>query len=455
MAHVFALTDGTTTISLVASSVYLENYDLKVPQDDDKTVVDTVDILITGTTGALMQTKARAIESMIEAARRYQKTRTGARVYVTAQLISDTDAWRSELIGGRMELAEDALAVWGNYKMRATLYLERVPYWEGPETGIPLANGNGTWDGSSATGLAIYNCNDGVGSSPNKRHNYVQIAAGVITGTLPAPVKVEFKQNLAGTMSISGLYMATNADSDPANLVHMIEAESRAWGGTVTVDANCSGGDKVSFSAYTGSAQAYWNLDAAIIQKTAGRWFRLLLAVRSRNATAAQMETIQADLRDSTGVNVLYRGPEVPFNAANTAGDPLVDLGAFPLPPGSSAASYDRVQLWITLRLASGSATTALDFIQMTPADAYRPVRIVPIGILSGDVVVDDGIDGVSYATANGFRGPFLRTFTDPLVVWPGKLQRIYVLTDCDTMDFSITDKLLMRAWYRPRRLTV
>jgi hypothetical protein len=36
MAHVFALTDGTTTISLVASSVYLENYDLKVPQDDDK-----------------------------------------------------------------------------------------------------------------------------------------------------------------------------------------------------------------------------------------------------------------------------------------------------------------------------------------------------------------------------------------------------------------------------------
>jgi hypothetical protein len=420
-------------------------------------VVDTVDILINAARRARScRHKARAIESMIEAARQIPEDTHGrTRVYVTAQLISDTDTWRAELVGGRMELAEDALAVWGNYKMRATLYLERVPYWEGPETGIPLANGNGTWDGSSATGLAIYNCNDGVGSSPNKRHNYVQIAAGVITGTLPAPVKVEFKQNLAGTMSISGLYMATNADSDPANLVHMIEAESRAWGGTVTVDANCSGGDKVSFSAYTGSAQAYWNLDSAIIQKTAGRWFRLLLAVRSRNATAAQMETIQADLRDSTGVNVLYRGPEVPFNAANTSGDPLVDLGAFPLPPGSSAASYDRVQLWITLRLASGSATTALDFIQMTPADAYRPVRIVPIGILSGDVFVDDGIDGVSYATANGFRGPFLRTFTDPLVVWPGKLQRIYVLTDCDTMDFSITDKLLMRAWYRPRRLTV
>ena len=455
MAHVFTLTDGTTTISLVASDVALENYDLKVPQDDDKTVVDTVDILISGTTGALMQTKARAIESMIEAARRYQKTRTGARVFVTAQLISDTDAWRSEIIGGRMELAEDALAVWGNYKMRATLYLERVPYWEGPQAGIPLANGNGTWDGSAATGLAIYNCNDGSGSSPNKRNNYVQIAANDVVGTLPAPVKVEFKQNLAGTMLLSGLYMATNADSAPTTLVHMIEAEDRAWGGTVTADAACSGGSKNVFSAYTGSAQAYWNLDSAIIQKTAGRWFRLLLAVRSRNATAAQMETIQADLRDSTGVNVLFRGPETPLNAANTSGDPIVDLGAFPLPPGSSAAAYDRVQLWITLRLASGSATTALDFIQMTPADNYRPVKIVPIGILSGDVLVDDGIDGASYATASGYRGPFLRTFTDPLVVWPGKVQRIYVLTDCDTMDYSITDKLLVRMWYRPRRLTI
>jgi hypothetical protein len=91
----------------------------------------------------------------------------------------------------------------------------------------------------------------------------------------------------------------------------------------------------------------------------------------------------------------------------------------------------------------------------MTPADNYRPVKIVPIGILSGDVLVDDGIDGASYATASGYRGPFLRTFTDPLVVWPGKVQRIYVLTDCDTMDYSITDKLLVRMWYRPRRLTI
>ena len=451
MAHVFALTDGTTTISLVASGVYLENYDMKVAQDDDKTVVDTVDIMINAATGALVQTQARAIEAMLDAAHRYQKTRTGARVFVTAQLISDTDTWRSELVGGRMELAEDALAVWGNYKARATLYLERVPYWEGTETPITLSNGNGSGD----TGLQIYNCNDGAGSSPSKRNNYAQIAAGVIAGVLPAPLKVQLTQNSGGTVVISGLYMATNADSDPANLNHMLEAESRVWGGTVTADSSCSGSSKVVFSAYSTSVQAYWNLDSAIIQKTSGRWLRLLLAVRSRTATVAQMETIQADLRDSTGVNVLWRGPEVPFNAAGTAGYPLVDLGAFPLPPGSSAVAYERVQLWVTLRLASGSATTALDFIQLTPADAYRPVRVVPIGILTGDVLVDDGIDGASYATANGFRGPFLRTFTDPLVVWPGKLQRIYVLTDCETLDYAVANRCLIRAWYRPRRLSI
>lgn len=452
MGHIFTLTDGTTTISLVASGVWLENYAMSVPQEDDATVVDTVDIIINAASGALVQTQAQALDAMLKAAARYHATRTGARVFVTAQLISDGTAWRSELAGGRMELADDALAVWANNKLRATLYLERAPWWEGDETQIPLTNGNGT---NNTAGLQIYNCNDGSGSSPTKRNNYAQIAAGVITGALAAPVKVELKQNLAGTATDSGLFMATNADSDPANLNHMLEAESRAYGGTVTSDSACSGGSKIVFSAYSSAAEAYWNLDSAIIQKTAGRWFRLLLAVRSRTATAAQMETIQADLRDSTGVNVLYRGPEVPFNAAGTAGYPLVDLGAFPLPPGSSAVAYERVQLWITLRLASGSATTALDFIQLTPADNYRPVRIVPIGILANDVLVDDGIDGASYATAAGYRGPFLRTSTGPLMVWPGKLQRIYVLTDNEAAAFSITDRWLMRAWYRPRRLSI
>ena len=105
MAHVYTLTDGTTTISLVASGVWLENYDMKVPQDDDKTVVDTVDIIINAATGALVQAQSQAIYAMLEAARQDQETRTGARVCVAAQLISDADTWCAELVGSRREWA--------------------------------------------------------------------------------------------------------------------------------------------------------------------------------------------------------------------------------------------------------------------------------------------------------------------------------------------------------------
>lgn len=452
MGHVFTLTDGTTTISLVASGVLLDNYAMSVPEGDDVTVVDTVDIMVEGASGAAMQSKARAIEAMMDAATRYHRTRTGARVFVTAQLISDADAWRSEIVGGRLEPADDTLAVWANNKARMTLYIERAPYWEGPETQIPLTNGNGT---NNTAGLTVYNANDGSGTSPNKRNNYLQIAATDVVGVLPAPVKLELKNATGIMMQVSNMHLATNAFSDPANLAYILEAESRTGGGTVTADGAASGGSKSVLSGYVSGAWIYWNIEATLLQKTQGRWFRALVSLRSRTATAAQAETMQAELRDSTGVNVLFRGPEVAVNERATAGYPLVDLGALPMPPGSSAASFERVQLWITLRLASGTATTAIDFVQLTPTDSYMPLQIMPIGIMANDIILYDGIDGASYVTANGFKGPYLRTASDPLVVYPGKLQRISVLASHDDTPYYITDKWAVRAWYRPRRLSI
>jgi hypothetical protein len=425
---------------------------MRTPEGDDGSVVDTVDIIITGANGAAVQSKGQALDNMLAAARRYAQTRTGTRIFVTMQLMSDATAWRSLIIGGRMELADDALAVWANNQARGTLYIERMPYWEGPETQLPLTNGNGT---NNTAGLVVFNCNDGSGSSPNKRHNYVQIAAADVTGALAAPVKLELKNSTGGLMVFSDMHLATNAFSDPANLAYMIEAESRTFGGTVTADANCSGGSKSVFSAYGTSVQTYWNIDATTLAKTQGRWFRVLVGIRSRTATAAQAETMQAEIRDSTGVNILEPGPEVAVNERSTIGYPLVDLGVFRFPPGSSAMSYERVQLWITLRLASGTATTALDYIQLTPTDSYVPLRIMPIGIVANDIILYDGIDGASYVTANGFKGPYIRTAHAPLTIEPGKLQRISVLASSDGLPLYMTDKWTVRAWYRPRRVSL
>lgn len=447
MPHAISLTDGTTTVNLYnLAGAFPTSWRLAAGEEGDETVGEALDLLIQGASVTALQAAVRDIEKLLEAAVRRERTRVGARVFLQVKWDGEADTWRSEVVGGRLEL-HGAAEQYGRLKIEASLGLTRRAWWEGPEAQLPLSNGNGT---NNTAGLDLFNCNDGSGSSPNKRHNYAQIAAADVVGSLPAPVKVELANSTGLTMFLTNIHLANNVFSDPESLGHMLEAESRVWGGTVTADAACSGGSKVVFSSYAGQAQIYWSLNAAVLQKTAGRWFRLLLAVRSRTATA--LETVQAELRDPTDAVVLHSGPEVALNRPATLGYPLVDMGAFPLPPGPSSTAYERVRLWLTFRVAEGTATTAIDYIQLTPTDSYRPLRLQPIGILANDVLVDDGIEGLSYATANGFRGPFLRGKGDPLLVWPGRTQRIYVQADDDGFPPSITDRWKMRAWYRPRR---
>ena len=447
MGHVFTLTDGTTTISLVASGVLLDNYAMSVPEGDDVTVVDTVDIMVEGASGAAMQSKARA---MMDAATRYHRTHTGARVFVTAQLISDADAWRSEIVGGRLEPADDTLAVWANNKARMTLYIERVPYWEGPETQIPLTNGNGTND---TAGLAVYNDGSNTGTSPTKRNNYVQLSA--ITGALPAPVKLELKNASGGAQTFNAIYLATNAFSDPANLVHILQAESRTTGGTTAGNANASGSSQLQLTNYVSGQTVVWDLPAALLQAAQGRWFRLLLGLTYRTATVDKAETVQAEILDSTGAFVLVRGPEVAIAHAAIGFIPFYDLGALPLPPGGYDAAWGALKLRLTFRIASGTATTYLDFIQFTATDSYRVLDMRPAAIANNALVVDNGYDDLAYVETAGARAPYVLPRGDALMVWPGQLQRIYILADHPSGFPTMTHKWAVRAWYRPRRLSI
>lgn len=452
MGHVFTLTDGTTTISLVASGVLLDNYAMSVPEGDDVTVVDTVDIMVEGASGAAMQSKARAIEAMMDAATRYHRTRTGARVFVTAQLISDADAWRSEIVGGRLEPADDTLAVWANNKARMTLYIERMPYWEGPETPLPLSNGNGT---NNTAGLTLYNDGSGVGTSPTVRNNWAQIAAGVVTGALPAAVNVELKNTTGSAQTLNAVHMANLALNDPTNFPHILQAEARTAGGTVAANASASGGSVVQLTNYVSGQTVTWDLSATLLQKTQGRWFRLMLSLFYRTATVDKAETVQAEILDGTGAFVLVSGPEVAIAHASIAFDPLFDLGALPLPPGGYDAAWGALKLRLTFRIASGTATTYLDYLQITPTDSYRVLDMRPAAIANNALVVDNGYDDLAYVETAGARAPYVMPRGEPLLVWPGKLQRIYVLADRVSGPLDIDHKWAVRAWYRPRRLSI
>ena len=451
MAHAITLTDGTTTVNLFSlTGTFPTTWSLGAPEEDRDTIGEAIDLLIQATSIANLQTAVRQIETLLHDAVRRERTRVGARVFLTVQWDGEAQVWRSEVVSGRLEM-HGAAEQYSRLKIEATLGITRRTYWEGPETALSLSNDNGSGTG----GINVYSVNDGVGTSPTKRNNYLQIAGASVTGSLPGPVKLELTKLTTGTRVVNDLYLANNAYSDPANLSYILEAESRVWGGTITADAACSGGSKNVFSAYGTSVQTYWSLSSSTLQKTLGRWFRVLVSLRSRTATAAQAETMQAHITDTTGTHVLYTGPEVSVNERGTAGYPLVDLGAFPLPPGNSAVSFGALQLWITLRIVSGTATTAIDYLQLTPTDAFVPLRLYPIGMLLNDVLLYDGIDGASYATANGGKGPFVRTASAPLMVYPGQLQRLMLQHCSDGTALDINEYWNAKAWYWRRRLSI
>jgi len=442
MPHAYSITDGTTTISLTGSGSWLENYGLKTPQPDDATVTDTVDIIVNAASGALVQTQTRAIEALLTTANRRKKSGTGPRVFVQAQLISDVAVWRSEIVNGYLELADDALAAWANNQVRATLYLERVPWWEGPETELQLsANGQAAATG----GRTVIN---------NGAANWLQIASAQVEGVAPAPVRVQLANASGAAVTWNRIHLATNAFCDPATFAYTLQAESRVAGGTTAANANASGGNELRLTGYVSGQTVDWTLSAALLQDAAGRWVRLLLALMLRSATDAQAETVQAQIVDSSGAFVLWSGPEVALPGP-AAYRPFIDLGALPLPPGGYDTSWGALRLRLTFRLASGTATTYLDYIQLTPTDSYRVLDMRPASIANGALIVDNGYDDVAYVETGGARAPYVVPRGEPLLVWPGQLQRIYVLADQISSYPNITDTFTVRIWYRPRRLSI
>jgi hypothetical protein len=446
MAHSFTISDGTTTFSLVATNALLRNYQMAVPQAGEDTVTDTVELLIYAASGALMQTATRTLQTLLEDAERRARTGLGARVFVNATLDSDGSAWRSELVRGRLEPKEDALAVWPNFKYEATLYLERRPWWEGALAQIPLTNSNATAD---TTGLTLWNHDDaGAGHD-----NYAQIAATDVTGALPAPVKIEIKNTVGAARAYTSIHLANNAFSDPANFTHILEAESRDNAtGTITADSTASGGNRLDVSVSAPVADVVRiPLSAALLQDCAGRWFRVLVRVVSFGG----QETMQAVITDSTGTYGIWPGPEV-YLGTVAGGDDHVDLGALPFPPGGYDTSWGAMALQLEFSRASSTTNVTIDYVALLPADNYRKLAFRGPETANNAIVVDDPIEGLTYYEVGGARLPLIVTRGAPLQVWPGRLQRVYLYEDNNTgLINQIDDTFAVRMWYRPRRVTI
>ena len=446
MAHAISVTDGTTTISFTAASGYqVEEYDLRLAENERgqrmPTIAETLQIYITGSSGAQVQTRLAALERLLLAVQNRALTGVGPRVYIQLQIDGEASAWRSELLDARIEPREQALRLWPGFATSFQFFILRESFWEGALTQLPLTNANGT---NNTSGLTIWNHDDtGTGHD-----NYVQIAAANVAGTIPAPVMVELTNATGSAQLYDMIFMATNAFCDPANFPHVQEAETIVGVSpnydSIGSNADSSNGQYIVKSV-NGSNSQFFTLPAALLAKAAGHDFHLLARFRNWGDMY-----VRPSIYDSTGAYVLRRGDEREIKGVST--NALVDLGVLPLPPGGYASTYGAHQLQLYYRTA-GTVSVQLDAFLLFPAAAFRRLNIVG-SVANGAKITDDPIEDRAYITASGVDIPAVVRRSGPVQVWPNMLQRIYFAWGLQNTTSPIDQTFTVKAWYRPRRLS-
>lgn len=439
MAITLSVTDGTTTVQLTSGGVLTLNYPMETPSDADAaeaTVTETIELLVTGTATAI-QSAIQAIERIIAAARRRKIMEATQRVYLQAQMDADTASWRSEIVDGRVAIDRAIDSVWSG-AVEVGLLIERLAFWEGTEVELQLS----TSSQSAATGgRTVRNHDDGNAGDDN----WVQIAASQVTGVLPAPARVVLTNTTGSPQTYTRVFLAVNAYSDPANFTHIIEAETRLSGGTVTADASCSSGSRLDIAILGGIIERYvWPLSAAVLQDTQGRVFRLL----ARFVDSFGSPTVQPIVADSAGSGTLWSGEAITLSQEYGA---IHDLGLVPLPPGGYDTAYGPLTIGIVCR---GPMIAQVDFLQLTPTDAYRRLDLFSTAVPNNAAIVDDGIAGRAYVQTTTGNLPLVSP-RGKLMLYPGMLQKVYILHQTIAAGYPaspIDNSFSVRVYYRPRR---
>jgi len=457
VAHSLSITNGTDTVSLTGSGVFLTQYSPQPPSvragsvrgfdGDDVTdpayenVTETIELLPYAANTSALQTVVNGIERLIDYAKQRQKFRTGPRVYLQLQVDGEGSAYRSEILHGRFEPGEDALSVWGNYQFPARLHITRRYFWEGALTELQLSTSNS----SAATGgKTIYNHDD----SDAGNDNWVQIAAAQVSGAIPAPLRLTLQNSTGSAQDYRNIYMAVNAYSDPANFTHIIEGENVVSGyGTSTSLSTCSGGAYAARTLSVGTNEMHWNISSAQLQDTQGRDFRLIMRIAAQPSVNVYAT---ACVYDKDGLIPLATGDEV---LISTSANALIDLGVLPIPPGGYNTTFGAARLVLKLR-TTGTPSVSIDYIQLTPTDSYRKLYQRGYSAGNSSYIIDDGTEGYTVLQESSVDYPIYSVFDGPLMVFPNRLQKIIILHD-EGSSSVIANTFSIRAYYRPRRLTI
>ena len=450
MAHVWTLTDGSTTVTFATGSAgpvikhqpSVAEYDISeggrggMTLTQKKVVTRTFGLLVTAATGAALQTQINTIEVLLRQAKERFLTGRGRKLYITQQIDGEASAWRSRVFVGNLKPGEEGYDKWYNYSIECDLRVVTEPFWEGPEAELQIASKASTTPATG--GKSIHNQND------SGQGNYITILGAQVTGTLPTPVKIQMENTSGGALQYANLFIATNTKSDPANFTHMIEVEDALSGGTVTANAASSDGNYLALTVNT-TADIAIPLAAGMVEDCGGREFRALL-YQTLDVTGDTY--ITPSIRDATGLTNYTPGKDPVLVEAGDS--KIVDLGSFPIPDGGGDTTGWGAMSFGLAFLSGASATWYGDCIQITPTESIRLLIQRAEQVANGEFIIDDPIEDTVYRLSGSTKYNDFIARESPVMLWPGELARVYFLSDV-APDKTMT----VRMWIRPRRETV
>ena len=202
-AHVFQISDGTTTKSFISGNdMKLIRYQ-PLTSLDGEDVTERFSVNFTSKTPATNAANINTINKLFEQAKNYANTKTGAKVYAGFDPGTSGTVQRSLIRTGRIILNDEVLAT-RQYDQTLQLEIEwtRQGFWEGALTQIPLSNTSATDDTS---GITVNNGND-AGTCQAE----TAVIVGTITGDGNASVTVT-ATGMAGS-PITELVAVLNGD---------------------------------------------------------------------------------------------------------------------------------------------------------------------------------------------------------------------------------------------------
>lgn len=458
MAANIRITNGTTTLlSLVGASFRTLEYVPQRPEADATrtspqggegaellaehfaNVVEPARVAVLDDV-ALARSVEGQLQSLFRQASHRAITGEGEQLYWEVELAAGDGYWRSPLVRGDVELEAGALGwQWTGKAMVLRILVERRPYFEGARTAISLSNAHGS--GTSA--ITVYNHTDGGNNS------WVNIAAAQVGGKLPARAEIELTSTSAGPKRAYTILAGVQSFGDPAALTPSLEAESATPLVTSSTAAGGSNGSYRTFS-WSGAAEtslARFALSSALLAACRGGNFRLFARLQTPPAAGLWLRA-RVQLFDVTNLRVLDQVE------ASAADGELQELGSVQLPPYlAGETSVAGLSILLSAQNYAGGANSLnVDFLYLMPLSSFRAYRPKGYG-LAQNVRLVDAPEGLYTDGWAGGRVGHYAAEGAPLMLWPGRTQRVHILQRCDDSTADEDRTLTVRMWYRPRRV--